>query len=160
MKIDTIKVVVKILLLSSSSNTFAFDLDTKLSESGWDRIIGTWEDIRTSGSEISLDYQWLYKNKVIKIISREGKKETTALMALNPKSGDVFSMATDNQGGSSVGKWEISKDQAVLGILFVTGEGKEGALEITHKLENDDTMYVSLALPKPISFQLVRTNKK
>ena len=160
MKNNIIKVVLKILVLISSSSTFAFDLDTKLSESGWDRIIGTWEDTSISGSEISLDYQWLYKNKVIKIISREGKKETTALMTRNPKSGDIFSVATDNQGGSSVGKWEINKDQAVLGILFVTGEGKEGALEITHKLENDDTMYVSLALPKPISFQLARTNKK
>ena len=160
MKINTIKIVLIILVLISSSSTFAFDLGTKLSESGWDRIIGTWEDTKTNGSEIWLDYQWLYKNKVIKIISREGKKETTALMARNSKSGDIFSIATDNQGGSSVGKWKINKDQAVLGILFVTGEGKEGALEITHKLENDDTMHVSLALPDPISFQLVRTNNK
>ena len=160
MKINTIKAALIILLHSSSSSTFAFDLGTKLSESGWDRIIGKWKDTSTSDSEIVLNFQWLYKHKVIKITSREGKKETTSLMASNPKSGDIFSIATDNQGGSSVGKWEINKDKAVLGILFVTGEGKEGALEITHKLENDDTMCVSLALPKPISFQLVRTNKK
>jgi hypothetical protein len=149
-----------ILGLGNMTNATAADLGTALRESGWDRIIGTWVDPETKGTRHKVTYQWRYKDKLIEIINREAEKETTALMGRNPKSGEVFHVAADNEGGSSIGKWTIENGEAVLGLLFVTGTGEEGGLEIRHKLEDADTMLVTVVLPEPITFRLVRMKTK
>ena len=148
------------LILGICTPTFAGDLGTELRKFGWNRIIGTWVDPETKGAKHKLTFAWQYQDKVIEIVNREGAKETTALMGRNPKSGEVFHVGADSEGGSSIGKWKIENGEVVLGLLFVTGAGEEGGLAIRHKLVDDNTMLVTVVLPEAITFKLVREQKK
>ena len=159
MKITAFAALAATLTLGVCTPTFADDLGTELRKSGWDRIIGTWVDPETKGTQHKVTYAWKYKDTVIEIVNRGREKETTALMGRNPKSGEVFHVAADNQGGSSIGKWRVENGEAVLGLLFVTGTGEEGGLEIRHTLVDDNTMRVTVVLPEPITFNLVRVQK-
>ena len=86
-----------------------------LRESGWDRIIGTWLDADTNGATTKVAYAWRFKDRLVEITTWEGEKETVSLMGLSAKSRDVFHVSADNQGGSSIGKWEMSAEEASLG---------------------------------------------
>lgn len=158
-KAFTLAALTTILLLGGTPDAPAGDLGTELRESGWDRIIGTWVDPETRGTRHRVTYRWRYKDKVIEVSNRQGGKETTALMGRNPKSGELFHVAADNEGGSSIGKWTFKNGEAALGVLFVTGTGEEGGLQIRHRLEDDDTMLVTVGVPQPVSFKLVRMRK-
>ncbi len=132
------------------------NLGNVLSESGWDRIIGTWVDAETKGTKSKTTYAWKFKNRVIEVMSQDGKRETVSLIGRNPKTGEVFNISADSQGGSSLGKWTLEEGEAILDLLFITGEGEEGALRIRFKLEDDNTMIVTVDLPEPITLKMIR----
>lgn len=156
MKATTLIALIGISILANLTSVRAENLGAELRKSGWDRIIGTWIDPETNGRMHRVSYRWKYKDQVIEITNGEVLKETTALMGRNPKSGEIFHVAADNEGGSSIGKWTFENDEFVAGLLFVTGTGEEGILQIRHNLINDDTLAVTIALPKPITFKLER----
>jgi hypothetical protein len=145
-----------VLTLAGGSSAAAEKLGDILRESGWDRIIGTWVDADTKGAKFKTTYAWRFKNTVVEITTTDGKKETVALMGLNAKTGDVYNLAADNQGAASLGKWELADGDAVLELGFVNGEGQEGGLRIRHHLEDNDTLVVTIELPQPITFKLIR----
>ena len=116
-----------------------------LRRTGWDRLIGAWVDEDSQGGALKLDYAWRFQDRVIEATSVSRERETVSLIGLNPKSGDVFNASASSDGASSLDKWSIEGEEAVLGALYLTGDGKEGTIEIRLKLVDDDTL--ELAIP-------------
>ena len=153
-------VLVTIFTLASIPAQAIDNLGNVLSKSGWDRIIGTWVDAGTRGTRNRITYTWRFTNQVIEATSREGNRNTVSLIGHNPKSGDVFLVSADDRCGSSIGKWTFENGEASLGLLFITGSGEEGALQIRHILEDNDTMIVTVDLPEPIKFKMIRVKQQ
>jgi len=152
-------VLLAMLTLGSIPAVAANNLGNVLRESGWDRIIGTWVDAETKGAKNKITYAWRFKNQVIEATSQERHKKNLSLMGHNPRRGEVFHVSVDDQGGSSIGKWTFKKDEATLGLGFVTGTGEEGVLQIRYKLADDDTMIVTVDLPEPIVIKMIRVKE-
>lgn len=152
--------VLAALLTFGSINAVAVDnLGDILRKSKWERIIGTWVDTETKGNKYKTTYSWKYKDMVIESNYYEGLKRSISLIGVNAKSGEVFNLSVDNAGASSLGKWKFEKDKATLGLVYTDGNGQQGALGMTLKFENDDTMVLTLDLPKPIVIKMVRLKK-
>jgi hypothetical protein len=148
-----------VVTLAAAPSAAAEKLGDILRETRWDRIIGTWVDADTGGAKIRTTYAWKLKNTVVEITSKEGDKETVALMGVNAKTGEVYTLAAHNRGGTSLGKWKFEAGDAVLEMVFVTGEGQEGGLRIRHHLENNDMLIVTIELPQPITLKLIRAKR-
>lgn len=86
-----------------------------------------------------------------------GEQRSVALMGVNGKTGEVFHMGADSDGTSSLGKWEVDESgDAVLGILYTTADGQEGALNIRFHKEEMDAVTMTIELPQPIRVKLIR----
>lgn len=147
---------VVLTLLFTGITSHADTLGDKLTEAGFDHIIGTWVDEDTNGTQASVTYAWRYTDHVIEITSRDTEKETVALMAVNQGDDSVVHTHADNTGGIGKGSWSKEDDEAVLTLDYVTGDGDEGTLVIRHRFENEDTMVVTLDLDNPIEVRLIR----
>ena len=66
-------------------------------------------------------------------------------------------MGADSGGTSSLGKWEVEESgDAVLGILYTTADGQEGAMSIRFHKEGKDAVSMTIELPQPIRVKLIR----
>ncbi len=145
------------LLTHTSVTSAAEELGDLLRESKWDRVIGTWVDADTQGQNLRLTYAWKIKDRVLESTSKEPDKETVALIGVNGKSGEVFQVSADSEGTSTLGSWQLAGDgDAVLGLLYTTGDGQEGGLKIRYHFESDDELLVTIDLPDPIVVRMVR----
>jgi hypothetical protein len=145
------------ILLSPSPLSAAEKLSDILRKHQWEGIIGTWIDADTKGEASKVTYVWKIKDRVIEVATKGNDLETVALMGVNAKTGEVFHMGADSAGASSLGKWEIADNgDAVLQLLFTGGDGEQGALSIRHHREDKDTMIVTVELPEPITFKMIR----
>ena len=128
-----------------------------LRKSKWERIIGTWIDEGSKGAGLTTTYAWKLKDRVIEVASKEPQKQSTALMSVNAKTGDVFQVGADSQGTSFLGRWRFEeKGDAVFEIGYTGADGSDGTLNIRHRLENDDTLIMTIELPQPITVRMVR----
>ena len=149
------------LLVTSSNLSAVEDLNDALRDSKWNGIIGTWVDADSNGAAIKTTYAWKIKNRVIEVTSKEGQKETVSLMGVNAKTGKVFQMGADSDGGSFLGEWKMeSNGDAVLGIGFTAPDGSEGLLNIRQKMVSQDAMMITIELPQPITFKMIRSKAK
>ncbi len=153
-------VFTSLIALAAPQASAAEKLSDVLREAKWDGIVGTWVDADTKGEAFKTIYAWKVKDRVIEITTKERSKESVALMGVNGKSGEVFHMGADSDGSSSLGTWQVKDNgDAVLGIVFTSGDGQEGALSIRHHLADKDTVVVTIELPQPIKFKLIRAAK-
>ena len=128
-----------------------------LRESRWDQIIGTWVDAGTQGAAVKTTYAWKIKDMVLEVTSKEGQNESVALMGVNGKTGEVFHMGGDSQGTTFLGKWVFEGNgDAVLELVFTSGDGQEGALSVRQHLEGNDTLIVTVELLQPITVKMIR----
>ena len=149
------------LLLAGSHASAVEDLSDVLRESKWSGIIGTWVDADSNGAAIKTTYAWKIKNRVIEVTQKEGQKETVSLMGVNAKTGKVFQMGADSDGGSFLGEWKMeSNGDAVLGLGFTAPDGSEGLLNIRQKMEGKDAIMITIELPQPITFKMIRSKAK
>ena len=150
-----------IFMLAGSHASAVEDLSDLLRESKWSGIIGTWVDADSNGAAIKTTYAWKIKKRVIEVTSKEGQKETVSLMGVNAKTGKVFQMGADSDGGSFLGEWKMeSNGDAVLGIGFTAPDGNEGLLNIRQKMEGKDALLITIELPQPITFKMIRSKAK
>ena len=98
------------LLLGGAKTLASEKLSDVLGRSQWGGIIGTWVDEDSKGASIKTDYAWKIKDRLIEITTKEGSKESVALMGVNAKNDEVFHIGADSDGGSSLGKWTVSED--------------------------------------------------
>ena len=151
-----------VLLSAIVQASAAENLGDVLRETGGIGLIGTWVDAETKGARNKVTYAWKYEDHVLESTSREGDKETYSLMGRNPKTGEVFSMGADNQGGSFIGKWvrDDSTGDGILELVYVSGEGQEVALKLRHRLEDSNTLMITggmAELPEAIAVKMVRS---
>ena len=153
-------IVAAMLTIRGIACATAENLGDVLRESDWDRIIGTWVDAETKGSRNKTTYSWRFQDRVIEITSWDNwddEKESVSLIGYNPKTGDVFNLSADSQGASSLGRWTVGEEgEAILDLMFVSGEGQEGFLRIRQAFKDNDTLIVTIDLPEPIVFEMVR----
>lgn len=143
---------------SSVQASAAETLQDKLDAAGWGGIIGTWVDADSGGSGIKISYQWKIDKHVIEVTSTMRERQSVALMGVNGKTGDVFHMGADDQGTSSLGKWEVEDNgDAVLGIQYTTADGTEGTLNIRFHKEGKDAVTMTIELPEPIRIKMIRS---
>jgi len=153
--------IVMFLMLAAAHASAAEKLIDILQESKCAGIAGTWVDANTGGREIRTTYAWKFRDRVMEITTRDPTKESVAIMGVNATNGEVFHMGADSNGGSSLGKWEMKDDgEIVLELLYTSGDGQTGGLSIRHRLESNDTMIVTVELPQPISFKMIRKKPK
>jgi hypothetical protein len=146
--------------LAAPAASAADKLSDILRKSKWNGIIGTWVDAETKGAAAKTTYAWKIKDRVIEITTKAANKETVALMGVNAKTGEVFHMGADNDGGASLGKWDTKDNgDVVLGFAFTGGDGLDGTLSIRHHLEDKDTMIVTVELPEPIKVKMIRVKR-
>jgi len=149
------------VLLGAAEAPAAEKLSDLMRKSGWDRVVGTWVDADTKGAAYKVTYQWKIPDRVIEVTTEEGSKRTVSLMGVNARDGSVFSMGADSEGGSALGKWSESNDgDAVLELLFTTGDRQQGALRLRYHLEGNDKLIITLEGPQPIKIRLVRATPK
>ncbi|MFP6667230.1 MAG: hypothetical protein VB876_07955, partial [Pirellulales bacterium] len=132
-----------------------------LRKSKWDGIIGTWVDPATKNTTT---FAWKIKDRVIEMTGKDQAKETVALMGVNAKTGEVFHMSADSEGTSALGQWQFENEDAVLRVLFTSGDGQEGALSIRYHREDADTLTASVEFPgiaEPIArLKMIRSKSK
>jgi len=155
-------VLATVLLIGNAPVSAEDNLGTILRESGWDRMIGTWVDAQTNGKMHKSVTAWRFKDHVLESLNedlKQGKKELS-LMIYSPKRAEVFHTSGDDKGGSTIGKWTFTKDEAILDLGFVTPEKQEGLLQLRYKFIDDDTMAVTIVLPEPIEIKMIRVEEK
>ncbi len=141
---------------ASSQETLA----SKLKKAKWDAIIGTWVDPETKGKKMTTSYEWKIKDQVVEINTKDNDLESTALMGVNGKTGDIFHMGADSSGTSSLGNWSVeSNGDAVLGFVYTTATGQEGMLSIRQRFQDKNTLQVTIELQQPVKYNLVRKAK-
>jgi len=152
---------VNLLFISMVSSASAQEtLKEILEKNKWEKIIGTWVDEGTKGQAIETTYAWKIKDRVIEIVTKEGKNKEVALMGVNAKTGDVFHMGAKSDGSSSLGTWKFSKTgDATLGVAFTDGNGQQGGIEIRFEWLDDNSMTLTIGLPDPIDIEMVRKKK-
>lgn len=130
-----------------------------LRRTNWDRLIGTWVDADTKGAGLKTTYAWKLADRAIEVTNHEATKKTVSLISDNAKSGDVSQAGTDSEGASHLGTWSFTKGKpAVLDVAYKRADGEEGTLKITHRLQNDDSLVITLELPEPITIRMVRAD--
>ena len=128
-----------------------------LRQSNWDRIIGTWVNADTKGTRSITTYAWKFRNEtMLEATTKDGEDEAVALIGVKGKTSEVFYVGMDNKGTHSLGRWKFNKTEAVLELAFAMAEGKDENLRVLYKLEDDDTMIVTIDLPEPIIFKRIR----
>jgi hypothetical protein len=152
-------VFMTMLAIAATPTSAAENLGEVLRQAGWHRIIGTWVDADTKGANSTTTYAWRFKDKVIEVTSKIGEQESVSLMGLNRKTGEVYNLAADNQGSVSLGKWEFDEKDAALELGFVSAEGEEGGLSIRYRLEDDNTMTVTIGGLESFPSKLVRAKE-
>lgn len=136
-------------------------LNEILRQAKWEGIVGTWVDAETGGRNITTTYTWKFKDRVIEANTRMAGREDVSLIGVNSKTGEVFNMSASSDGSASLGSWNFeSNGDAVLGLAFTDGNGQEGLLSIRMRLVDQDTLSMTVELPQPIQYKLIRKDKK
>ena len=136
-------------------------LSDVLRRTKWDGIIGTWVDAESKGAAAKATYDWKIKDRAIEITTVRGEHQDVALMGVNGKTGGVFHMGADSDGGSSIGKWIVQDNgDVVLGLVYTSSTGQEGEVIIRHHLVDKNTMIVTIEAPQPMRFKMIRTKPK
>ncbi|MEO8353010.1 MAG: hypothetical protein ABI680_14865, partial [Chthoniobacteraceae bacterium] len=117
-----------------------------LSRSKWDRLIGTWVDADTRGAALKTTYTWKIKDRVIEVTDKKPQNESVSLMSLDATKG-VFQIGGDSQGATFLGKWELMENgDAILGLGYTTGDGKEGTINLRYHLELESLAFSPMPL--------------
>lgn len=149
-----------VLMGGICSSAVADNLGDMLREAGWGKMIGTWVDADTKGENIQVRYAWKYKNHAIQVTSKMGELQSTSLIGLNAKTGEVFLTGVNNRGGASIGKWVEQDGDAVLEAAFVSESGEEGSMQFRHHLKDDDTMIVTVPRENGDEMKITLVRKK
>ena len=130
-----------------------------LKKTKWHRFVGTWVDAESGGTFLKQTYSWKFKDQVIEINSSElGNKESVSIMGLNAKTNQVYLVTADNEGTSSLGVYDLKLAKATLGLKFTKADGSEGAVNIQHRLVDNDTMIITFQTDPPLPFRMKRKN--
>jgi len=135
-------------------------LGDALREGGWDRVLGTWIDAETGGRALKMVYAWRFKDTLMELRSWENGRESVSFMGRNGKTGEVYHFGADEKGGGSLGQWNEENGEAVLGLRYVTHDGEEGGMRLRFRLEDDDTMVMTVEGEEETTIKLVRAGKR
>lgn len=155
-----ITALVATLTLMGLAPTRAETLGDLMKEAGLNRMIGRWVDAETKGERIKVNYLWKFKGAVIESSSEIGDRKSIGLIALNAETKEVYHVGADDQGGTSLGTWDLVDKSATLEVRFIRGNGEKGKLIIKHHLQDKDTLILTIEADEPVEITLVRVPPK
>jgi hypothetical protein len=139
------------------STAFAEDnLGSLLTETGWDKIVGTWVDAETKGKKTKSSFAWKYEGTVLESITNLPDRETLSIFGRDLKTGKVFVASADSIGASSTGKVEFTKEAATFKIAYITEKGEAGNAEIKYTLVDENTMSITYFFGEAFTLKLIR----
>lgn len=146
-KIIGFTLVTLIGLACSLPGKAADGLEGLFSQTGWDKVIGTW----TSENGTETTFSW--KDGEVHSVTKMGDTERNTTIKL--QSGNKASVdSKDNKGGTSSGTAEFMDGKAVFTITSKPAGGEERNLTIHYALPDADTLTVQLeGQPESITFK-------
>lgn len=130
---------------SSLAATQAADsLGDKIREAGHEAILGTWVDETSGGQAVKVVYSWTIKDHAISSTVTTGDRISTAIIGIDPESGDILHTGYDNNGGTISGRWDASDDSAILEATLIDGEQSERSFVVTHTFVDKDKIRIRM----------------
>ena len=105
-------------------------------------LLGTWVDEDSNGDAITVTYAWRLKGHALGMSVKTANRSSEALIAVDPKSGNVVHVSADDKGGIGHGTWGEEDGVATLTLKVVDAEKKERNLKITHKIIDNKKLVV------------------
>jgi hypothetical protein len=128
-----------------------------LARTRWERLLGTWKDEASGGTELTQVIRWKIPDRVLEISSHERDNESVSLVSVDPKTGEVLHSGGNARGDVFQGTWDLSKeDDAVLSLQLSPASGQRGNLVIHHRWLEEGRLEIQLDLPRPIRLKMQR----
>ena len=122
-----------------------------------ERLLGTWKDEASGGTELTQVIRWKIPDRVLEITSHERDNESVSLVSVDPKTGEVLHSGGNARGDVFQGTWDLSKeDDAVLSLQLSPASGQRGNLVIHHRWLEEGRLEIQLDLPRPIRLKMQR----
>lgn len=121
------------------SSAFASPLSDLMEKHGLTWMVGKWQ---TSGSNVSLSYDWRVDKNVLAVAFSAGERESEGMIALKPGSTEAKYMAVDSKGSVSHGGWSEHNGNPLLKTTTMTAEGETRTMAVEHIKVDADTMKV------------------
>ena len=131
-------------LLTVSFSARAENLAEILEQAELGALIGTWVDEDSNGEAISITYAWRVPSHALGMSVKTADRNTEALIAVDPKSGEVVHHSVDSKGGMGRGKWAEEDGVATLTLQLVNDEQEEMTLKITHAIIDNKKLVIGL----------------
>ena len=107
-------------------------------------LVGTWVDEDSNGEAISLTYTWRIENHVLSLSVKLPDNNSEAMIAVDPKSGEVMHVTANEKGGMGMGKWADENGVATLTLTTVDADKEETTVKITHQIVDNKQLVVGL----------------
>jgi hypothetical protein len=145
MKTSTrLALILSSLLLCVTVSARAENLGEILERAELGALAGTWVDEDSNGEAISLTYTWRIENYVLALSVKRPNNNSEAMIAVDPKTGEVVHVTANEKGGMGRGKWAEENGVATLTLKFANLGKEEMTLKITHRIVDNKQLVVGL----------------
>lgn len=129
---------------SISALPAAESLGEMIRGAGHGAIVGTWVDEASGGQAVKVTYDWKIKDHALTSTVVTGERISTALIGIDPETGDVLHTGYDNRGGTIAGRWDGDDKSAILEATYIDSEQTERSFVITHTFISEDKLRVTM----------------
>ena len=137
-------IILSSLLLCVTVSVRAENLGEILERAELGALVGTWVDEDSNGEAISLTYAWRIENYVLALSVKRPNNNSEAMIAVDPKTGEVVHVTANEKGGMGRGKWVEENGVATLNLKVANAEKEEMAFKITHRIVDNKQLVVGL----------------
>jgi len=137
-------IILSSLLLCVTVSVRAENLGEILERAELGALVGTWVDEDSNGEAISLTYAWRIENYVLALSVKRPNNNSEAMIAVDPKTGEVVHVTANEKGGMGRGKWVEENGVATLILKVANAEKEEMALKITHRIVDNKQLVVGI----------------
>ena len=132
------------MLLCTAFSARAETLGEILESAELGALIGTWVDQDSNGEAISLTYAWRIENHVLSLSVKRPSNNSEAMIAVDPRTGEVVHVTANEKGGMGRGKWAEEDGVATLTLTTVNADKEETTVKITHQIVDNKQLVVGL----------------
>ena len=132
------------MLLCAAFSARAETLGEILESAELGALIGTWVDQDSNGEAISLTYTWRIENHVLSLSVKRPSNNSEAMIAVDPRTGEVVHVTANEKGGMGRGKWAEEDGVATLTLTTVNADKEEMTVKITHQIVDNKQLVVGL----------------
>ncbi len=132
------------LLLCVTVSARAENLGEILERAELGALTGTWVDEDSNGEAVTVTYTWRIRNHVLGLSVKSPEMRSEAMIAVDPRSGDVVHASANDEGGIGQGKWAEENGVATLTLKVVNADQEKMTLKITHRIVDNKQLVVGM----------------